>query len=527
MGFVECSVENVLGKLMAAFDADGVRVTKEAVEKLTSKEKVVMEGVRAADDEMYSAGVFKDFEEVAQERVKQGISKSGRTAYFRNPAALFGDDIVKPIIEAAEEFEAKVLKEGLNPEAAQKLYKGTVAKKVAAQKAKYMKAGTPDRYIQSRANQYFDDMLEGAEYFRGASNDPMRKIAKTTAGNITGLNPVIAFFDYKELLDKGLTIYGYKNFFTGLARSLKNPAAAFERNKEVLAINGYTGQQLLKREQSKFAKGAEWLTDHLDPQYYSNNFVTNAAYHIGQAAGVPEREAIEKIVFKAQPGNAPEYMRHAVKDSADYVWARYTVEASKFYLQNWANLGRAIKSKDAKATVNAMGALATFYATGSIVSGTRSTLPSGVDWAINYLAGDDPEETGDIFDDIDNALPFNLIHKTTGVDFSSRLQPGLPMFGLAWGAANSTIEGIGRNGQKAAEAAREGDWMAAGKASFLTLHAGLSARFRNPLLTKTVRELTELAIDYASGEIDDEGVPERLVKEFAGKEALKKYKSEH
>jgi hypothetical protein len=327
-------------------------------------------------------------------------------------------------------------------------------------------------------------------------------LAKNVAGNITGINPVVAGLDYLEFFHKSATIYGPHKMLQGLLIAAKDAKVIGMFGRTKANQNLYHGLEFAG-EKGKIRKGAEWLLDHTDPQYYSNNFLVNASAGVAKAAGVPETEAVRRIAFIKEPGNTPQYLMNA--SNADITWARYSTEAFKFYSDAWANIGRAKKSGDAQQMTAALHSIIGIHLYMGIATGSKAMMPLGSDKLVSWADEKITQDDIDPFEYLDEVGPFNLMEKLTGLDVSSKTQiGGIPAFGLAYSAYNSTSKSLPSKLNKTWEAMEEGDYAAAAKHGFYALSLGLSPFTRVPAATKTAREITGLVVDGSAEGYDAE-----------------------
>jgi len=524
----QCSEANAVGGAVALFESAGVPPEPAALDVLNPAEKAGYAGEIGKFHEKGSKEL-DGFEQELNTLRDNGVN-SRFTAHYRNPISIFGEGLVRPIINAATEVKKEILQNKLTRSQARVLWREKVVPVVDKQEQAFRdELGSKD-YLQQRADKYLADMREGTELFSIGNSAPQVQIAKTTAGNITGASPIIAGLDHLELLNKGLTLYGPKNFAQGMATLIfKHGPKAWGRISEFENAGLYSGSPFEITEKPLIEIGSTrimtpkpvaWLSERIDPMYYSSNFLHNGAVYIGRAAGVGEQEAIRKIAFTPELGNTPEYMRNSWM-SADTTWARYTVEASKFWLQTHGNLKKALESGDVKKAAGAAGSLFTFYLTLQTAGGSRAMIPKGLDKIINKLYSDDEQ---DVFEAIDAALPWlNLPKKTTGVDLSSKIQFGAPTFGLAYSAVERKFGSAGKGVTDTGNYVKSGDWVNASVEVFRLLHTVGSMSIRSPLVSGTSEKILDFSIDYNRGELEDPA-PIAATEKFLGKEAVKAFK---
>jgi len=496
---VDCTKRNVRGGLIDTLESGGIEIEPGVFNKMPKEDKV---GYAAVQSERKASGTadlpVKSIQEQNAWLKAKGFLHSKSDVYI-DPVSLFGDDFVKPIVKAQSQVKAEILANGLSREQGLKLYRREVVPNLPTSKQidAQFGAGT---YQAQLAKEYVAAERSGGVMFNTSKAPLHIWMAKNVAGNITGMNPVIAGLDFIEFFHKSATIYGPHKMIQGLAIASKDGLKMFGRTEGNQAL--YHGMEFAG-EKGKVRKGAEWLLNHTDPQYYSNNFLVNASAGVAKAAGVPEAEAVRKIAFIKEPGNTPQYLMNA--SNADIVWARYSTEAFKFYADTWANVGRAYKNKDSQQMAAALHGVIGMHVYMGVATGSKAMMPLGSDKLVSWVDEKITQDDVDPFEYLDEVGPFNLMQKLTGLDVSENTQiGGLPAFGLAFSAYNSTTKSLPSKLNKAWEAMEQEDYAAAAKYGFYTLSLGLSAFTRNPLATKAAREITGLVIDGS-----DEGYDEK------------------
>jgi len=407
-----------------------------------------------------------------------------------------------------------VLEKGLTKEQARTLWFKEVVPFVQAQRKAHA-AGDPKNYYNKEANRYYKELIKGLEVFGNPDQGLISKGAGNAASYFTGFAPHIATYDVFELITKGMTQYGSFNFIKGMGSLvLKSKGfGAFGRMEENKAL--YFGTEFHDPNKGKFKKGAQWLVDHINPQYYSNNLLTNGAAEIGRAAGVDPAEAVRKIAFIKEIGNTPAYLRSG---GAEAIWARYSTEAVKFYIDIHADLGRALIKKDPKAFTAAFGHVFTYHALLTAMAGAGASLPKGLDKVLNVITNSTDEDN--FFTQMNEQFPIDLVSKATGVDAKKGLQLGAPAYGLAFSAATGIWHKALSAPYKAGEQINDGNYIeAAGIAAEGAQMLG-SLFYRNLFLTKTAKNIFKLSTDYfADGYIDTE----KPMELFTGKDSTANY----
>lgn len=489
MNINDCNPPNVIGHVMASAEFGGKDVTEEGLKALKLKEKL---GYAGASGKLHREGVSENPSEAIAEQIKKfrdmGLKQAGASGLFRDPLTLFGEDIIRPIIDATAQWKQTVLDQGLSRVQARELYDKNVVPVVKEQQSQHFSQDAQG-YYKFMAYNYYRDMLDGREVF-GGENDFITNLISKGTGYFTGYAPHIAFYDVTELITKGMTQYGPWHFTKGMATMLIKTKGygAFLHQEENSAL--YHGTHFAETPGLK-TKG-KWLLEHINPQYYSNNLLVNGSAEIGRSAGVDPAEAVRKIGFIKEIGNSPQYLR---RGGAETLWARYSTEAAKFYLDIHADLGRAIMNKDPKAFAAAMGQVITFHALMTGAAGVGASLPVGVDKAVQIAAGsgDDTE----FYERMNQALPFaNVLGKMSGQNVRKGLQFGAPAFGIGYSATFGMIGKVGANTQKAIQAAQQNDYATAAGLSLESLQMAAALKWRNPVLTNQFKNYVKLGAQY-------------------------------
>lgn len=490
----KCTKQNALGGFIADAELAGKIITEDALQVMTVKEKL---GYAGRSTRNHLKGVKENPSDAIKKQMQTfkdlGLKQNGLGGTFRDPLVLFGDDI-RPITEAGKTWKETVLSGGLSQKEARKLYNETVVPVVKEQqKAVFEK--DPQAYYKYMANKYFEDMIEGVELF-GGDETLVASAARKGAGYFTGYAPHIALYDVGELVTKGITRFGPWHFTKGLATALiKSKGKILGQMPENKTL--YIGVDYAS-DKSNFKQGAAWLLEHINPQYYSNNLLVNGSAEMARSAGMDAAEGVRKVGFIKEIGNTPAYLR---RGGAEITWARYSTEAAKFYIDIHADLGRAIASKDPKAFTGALGSVLMYHGTMTALAGVGSSLPTGTQKLLNIIT--DSTDEDNLFARADEAVPFsNMLTKATGVDAKKGMQIGAPAFGLSYGAAQGLFEKFGSNEAKIKEALDDGDNVKAFGYALEGAQSLAALKWRNPLLTKTAKNMVILGNDYWSDELE-------------------------
>lgn len=495
----KCTDANVFGEFFANGEFAGKQLADDAFKGISVKNKL---GYAGSSSIRHRVGVAENPSTAIKEQIQKfkdmGLKQKPAAGHFRDPLVLFGEERVRPIIDAAAQWKQTVLNQGLSKTEGRTLWNKEV-KPIVEEQRKLHFQENPTNYYEFMANRYYDRMAEGVEVFGGESNI-LHDSARKAAGYYTGLSPHIAFYDVLELITKGLTRYGPINFTKGMANLLVETkgVGAFGRLEQNKSL--YFGTNFSGPEPGKVKAGAQWLAEHIDPQYYSNNLLVNGSAAIGRAAGVNPAEAVRKIGFIKEIGNAPEYLAGS---DASITWARYSFEAAKFYLDIHADLGRAMLAKDAKAFTAAAGQVLTYHGLLTTIAGVGASLPPGVGKLANAIAGVDDEDS--VLKAADEALPFaNVMGKASGLNMKRGLQVAAPAFGLAWSAGNGLVSKASKDIPEAVEALRNDDPYLATGLMLEAVQSGLAVRYRNPFLTKTAKNWFITGAEFQRGETPDD-----------------------
>jgi hypothetical protein len=501
----KCTNKNIFGFLADAEFA-GKTIDESGFSALSLKEKI---GYSGRSSTLHAKGIKENPSQAIKEQMKKfkdiGLKQNGLGGNFRDPLVLFGD-AVKPVVDAGKAWKETVLNQGLSREKARMLWEKEVKPVVEKQRVEAYKAN-PEGYYKHMADKYFDDMAEGVEVF-GGDESWISGAARKGAQYYTGYAPHIAIYDIGELVTKGMTRFGPWHFTKGLATALvKSKGKILGRLEENKSL--YFGIDYAT-DKSKFKQGADWLLEHINPQYYSNNLLVNGSAEMARSAGMDVAEGVRKVGFIKEIGNTPAYLRSG---GGEITWARYSTEAAKFWLDIHADLGRAVLNKNPKAFIGALGSVLAYHGTMTALAGVGSSLPAMPDKLLKMINDSSDEET--FFDRVDRDIPFtNLVTKATGIDAKQGLQLGVPAFGLAYGASSGLIGKPVTNLPKIKEALQQGDTATAFALSYESVAGPIAfTRFGGPWATKTGVNSVKLGADYWA----DQLTPKEKVELLTGK----------
>lgn len=497
MSIKDCNSSNIFGHVVASAEFGGKTVTEEGLKSVSVKNKL---GYAGASGAMHRSGSMENPSKGIAEQIQKfrdmGLKQKGAAGSFRDPVILFGEENIRPILDATAQWKQTVLDKGLSKPEARTLWNEKVVPVVEKQQTNHFKADSKN-YYQFMADNYYADMKEGLEVF-GGDRDFLTNLVSKGAGYFTGYAPHIAYYDVNELITKGMTRYGAWHFGKGMATMLLKTKGygAFLRQAENEAL--YQGTKFSIEETLKSKAG--WLMEHINPQFYSNNLLVNGSAEIARSAKVDPAEAVRKIGFIKEIGNNPQYLR---RGGAETTWARYSTEAAKFYLDIHADVGRAILRRDPKAFTAAMGQVLTFHGLMTGMAGFGASLPAGVDKGLQILAGAKDDE--DFYNRMNEAVPFaNVLGKVSGQDAKKGLQIGAPAFGLGYSATFGMLGKTASAPNKILQAVQDNDYALAAGTGLEALQMAAALKWRNPVLTKQFSNYVKLGARYTEADADFE-----------------------
>lgn len=517
----DCTKANALGGFIADAEMSGKDVS-EMFGGMKLKERM---GYAGRSSSLHARGSKEDYPDLHAEiekiEAEKGIRiKPSAVAFFRHADKLIPEQHTKAIGEAVDSWKKQSIDNNLTQPEARKLWHEVVRPVAEEQEKAYKQTADAMLYKKQRVQNYFDDM-KGGEWMFGGTDNPIATVARRGAGFLTGYDMTIAMYDMFELLYKGVSVHDPVTLTRGVANTLwkGKVGKAFGRmdeNKPFYASLDFAENSATGRMQ--LGKKLDWLMDHLNPQYYSNNFLVNVAAEMGRISGKGAADSVEKIAFIPKLENTPEYMRRGM---AEMTWARYGTEAFKYYLDMHAGLGRAVISKDPKAFVGSMAQLTMWYGLTSAITGTRTWSPPIIGDFIAAATKNDNED--DIFDQMDQIPVFNLVEKATNMDLSKSLRISAPLYGLAYSNSTSQVGKLESTGTRILKAIQGDDPAQAIKIGLEAAFLGTALRFGvNPITNKSTKEWLDLAIDYHSGDIDAEEAARTVQENVFGKQVVNK-----
>ena len=349
-----------------------------------------------------------------------GVDYNRLGAFFRDPAALLGEDVVNRVHEIYLQHHT--------------LEKPTIEAWIAEGQPEIQKlraqveAGLPAN-LKDYAAKYFNHHEDGGAMYPPGGDDGLLMLpVKNALHNLVNMSPTITIQNGLEFLPKALA---HSSMSGG------SPASILQAMSNLMRKTGG----------NPFAKLAEWDARGIygnvpapKPWNYlqhSENLLRNLSASLGEVLGQPPELAVEKVAFVPRMGNEPQvYWTSSDRNAVTLM--RYSIAATKMYMNMLGQVGLGIKNGDFAQAGKAAGAFAMFSAMNAIQTGSVSALPAPVAFVLKHA---DPD-TYEALKELDKENPALNLAKHLGMDIAEKSQP---LGGFAIGLGQALVSGDIKN----------------------------------------------------------------------------------
>lgn len=468
-----CTADNVIGKLISMRDANGHGVGLNVLSEIDNGGKASMVNHQnqlkaevldeAGGDETFKSPTWWGGPEILD------LSK-GVVSDQRNPSGLFGEDMVKPVIDFVTDHHANNYED------------------LGAARGDYM-SGIRDVFdsidtsqlseAQQKAWGKFQRYYEsgGELYNRQGQNSTGQKAVSNLTTNIIKSSPRVIIGNVLEGTIKLPTLYP-KTFMQGMAQAVQQ--GIFKEHPDLKAKGIYG--QFIAGEKLGSWEGLIGLTDVP---------LKNIAYFAGELADGDGAKAVQRVAFTPRFGDLPaQYYSQGGKGMVTLL--SYTVNSYKMYSSLWQ-----------EAMSGNLQPLVTYHALTALIGGAASGIPAPVIGLIETVFPDSQQW----FEENQNSL-------------SSMIQPGnIRGIGVGYDIANRQAQTIAKNIDSISYKSQNGDYTGAALDSAETL-LGLTAFTGSPVGDLNFQKVIRLSKDVATGELNVEELPYAAADSFGVEEPV-------
>lgn len=348
-----------------------------------------------------------------------GVDVRQLGAYFRDPAALLGDDVVQSVHEIYLAHRAS---------GGDRTAWTTSAKPMIQQiRARVEASLQPNRL--DYAKRYFDHHEAGGSmYPPPAEFDPLMTPIRNAVGNLVSFSPLITIQNGFEFLPKAMS---------HASMSGQSPTAVF---KAFGSLMQKTGGKPFSKLADWDARGIYGTMPEPKPWDYlgkSETLLRNLSASLGEVLGQAPELAVEKVAFVPRMGNEMQaYWTTTGRNSVTLM--RYSIAATKMYMNMGAQLALGVRNGDMAQAGRAATALAAFSVMAAIQTGGESAIPAPVGFILKKA---DPD-TYEMIREMDEQMPGLKLSKYLGLDIAEKSQPLMgAAFGLGYTIASQDIKG--------------------------------------------------------------------------------------
>lgn len=387
---------------------------------------------------------FKSFREkynglLSQERIPTEKARNPwdeMGAYFMKPSQIKGVGHAR--VTMYKSLLADWYKEahGLDNTAMKSLYDEMVGKYASAELST---VGMENPHVQ----RYLQNIQSGQYLGFQDSSDFYTRTLSTTSKNLMANSPKVALLNGFEL-SKLIAHYGHHGI-KGIGQAIARTEARPWKRLPELEQEGVYGYELSAGRENGFSIVA--LTDTI---------MRNAAWFAGESAhgAGGGHAALEDAAYIVHPMDMPQVYANPLGRTATTL-ARYTTEEARqlaravYSLKN-AAMGR--KQEGDLPVSQATGALVGMTLARAIAGGVTASLPFGLYEQL-------PGEAKALLDQWNEALPLDLVNKTTGIDISSSVTNNIPQPFIMQRIIQRDLSYIGNAVQALYESTVTGDWI--------------------------------------------------------------------
>lgn len=298
------------------------------------------------------------------------------------------------------------------------------------EKLKLSAAGKVDPIYGDYLEKYFDFQTQGGQlYANKGGQSVLNVLVRNAVGNLVSWNPMIATLNVFEYVPKA-TSYALMNG--------QSPTVVLKA----------MGNLMRKTGGNPFGRVAEWEargiygtgpanTNPLNFLERSEDLLRNLSASLGDVMGQAPELAVEKVAFVNRFGNELQpYWSLAGSESVSLM--RFAFASNKMYLNFLSQMVSGLRNNDMAQAGKAASALAMFSIATAIQTGATSAIPVPVAFVLKKA---DPD-TYEAIKEFDQENPALNIAKYLGLDISEKIQPvGGFALGVGYNIATTDVQG--------------------------------------------------------------------------------------